>query len=86
MKVGDAFKQLRPVLPDLVTPGKGSSGMRRLLTSVVVVEAGKLCLEMMGVHSLGQPLADRSGVVLNCSAHRYLLRAPATSVGIGSSG
>jgi hypothetical protein len=48
-KVGDAFKQLRPVLPDLVTPGEGSSGMRRLLTSVVVMEAGKLRLEMMGV-------------------------------------
>jgi hypothetical protein len=37
----------------LGTPGKGSSGMRRLLTSVVLMEARKLRLEMMGVHGLG---------------------------------
>jgi hypothetical protein len=43
--------------------------MGRLLTSVIVVEAGKMTLQVMGIHGLQQALGDRFATRLRNIAH-----------------
>jgi hypothetical protein len=84
MKVRDALKQFRPILPDLFSPGEGASRMRGLLASVVVKEAGKLRFEIMGVHGMHELLADSTAVALLSSGHRWLPSARARVSGLGT--
>jgi hypothetical protein len=43
--------------------------MGRLLTSVILIEAGKMTLQVMGIHGLQQALGDRFATRLRNIAH-----------------
>ena len=68
-EVRDALIKLRPILPDLFASAEGSRWMGRLLTSVILIEAGKLTLQVMGIDGLQKALADSFATLLLTLAH-----------------
>ena len=56
MEVGYALEEGRPVLLDLLSTTKASIWMNRLLASVVGIETGEECLQVVPVHRLVQAL------------------------------
>jgi hypothetical protein len=68
-EVRDALIKLRPILPDLFASAEGSRWMGRLLTSVILIEAGKLTLQVMGIDGLQKALADSFATLLLALTH-----------------
>jgi hypothetical protein len=58
-EVRNALEELRPVLPDLAPAAEGSRRMGRLVTSVILIEAGKLSLQVMCIQCMERTLAHR---------------------------
>jgi hypothetical protein len=68
-EVRDALVDLRPILPDLFASAEGSRWMGGLLTSVSLIEAGKVSLQVMGIHGFHKALAGRFATRLRDIAH-----------------
>ena len=58
-EVRNALEELRSVLPDLAPAAEGSRRMGRLVTSVILIEAGKLSLQVMCIQCMERTLAHR---------------------------
>ena len=55
----ECSRRAEPVLPDLAPAGEGSRRMGRLVTSVILIEAGKLSLQVMCIQCMERTLAHR---------------------------